>query len=93
MEGGVGSSTFLRAMVGWTCPLKRRMVQGLPLVGSQLHAPAELVEVVEAWLVILSAWWQRALVGATGVPAEWASLVHGVVGGEELDEAPAGSLP
>ena len=94
VEGNAGSSTSLKVMVGWTCPLKRWRVQGLPLVGSQLPVPAEpVVEVAEARLVVLFAWWQRALVGATGVPAEWASSVHGAVGGEELDEALVGPLP
>ena len=70
------------------------MVQGLPLVGSQLLVPAEpVVEVAEARLVVLFAWWQRALVVATGVPVELASWVHGVVGGEGLAAEPVGIHP
>ena len=56
VEGGVGSSTFWRATVGWTCPLKRKMALGLPLASNQLHVLAGLeVEVVGAQLVVLLA--------------------------------------
>ena len=91
VEAGVGSSTFWRATVGWTCPLKRKMALGLPLASSQLHVLAALgVEVVGARLVVLLALLQRALVGATGVPVELASWVHGVVGGVGPAAEPVG---
>ena len=91
VEGDAGSSTSLKVMVGWTCPLKRKMGPGLPLASSQLHVLAALgVEVVGARLVVLLALLQRALVGATGVPVELASWVHGVVGGGGLAAEPVG---
>ena len=56
VEGNAGSSTSSKVTVGWTCLLKSWMVQGLPLVGSQLRPAEPAVEVVEARLVVLFAW-------------------------------------
>ena len=91
VEGGVGSSTFWRATVGWTCPLMRKMALGLPWASNPLLVLAGLgVEVVGVQLVVLLTLWQRALVVATGVPVELASWVHGAVGGEGLAAEPVG---